>query len=53
MAYFEHVVSFWCPFLDPKLTTYLSNIGVQIILVLELHPPTLPKQEVTNYVSYL
>ena len=25
---FEHV-SFWCPFLDPQLTTYHSNIGVQ------------------------
>ena len=34
---FEHVVqsllkhmSFWCPFVDPHLTTYHSNIGVYI-----------------------
>jgi hypothetical protein len=29
-------MSFWCPFLDPHLTTYHSNMGVQIIIVLEL-----------------
>ena len=43
----------WCPFLDPHLTTYRSNISVQIIVVLELRPPTLPNEEETNYVSYL
>lgn len=52
LANFEHVVqsllqivSFWCMFLDPPLTTYDSNIDsnidVQIIAKLELGPSTL------------
>ena len=32
---FEHM-SFWCPFLDPHLTTCHANIGVQIIAMSEL-----------------
>ena len=34
-------VSLWYPFLDPHLTTYVSNTGVQIIAVLELGTSTL------------
>ena len=37
---FQHM-SFWCPFLDPRLTTYYSNIGVQISVVFELGTSTL------------
>ena len=29
-------MSFWCPFLDPHLTTYHSNIGVHILAMLDL-----------------
>ena len=43
LACFEHVLvlyllehmSFWCPFLDPHLPTYHSNISLQIIGVLK------------------
>ena len=31
----------WCPFLDPRLTTYHSNTWVQIVFVLELDTSTL------------
>ena len=48
LACFGHVVlsllehmSFWCPFFDSHLSTYHSNIGVQIIVVLELGMSTL------------
>ena len=44
---FEHILqpiymSFWCPFLDPLLTTDHSNIGVQIIAMMELGTSILP-----------
>ena len=29
-------MSFWCSFLDPHLTTYLTNRGVQIITNVEI-----------------
>jgi hypothetical protein len=32
--------SSWCPFLDSHLTTYTWNIGIQIIVMLELGTPT-------------
>ena len=34
-------MSFWCPSLDPYITTYHSNICVQIISRLELDTSTL------------
>ena len=34
-------MSFWFPFFDPHLTTHHSNIGVQIIAMLELGTSTL------------
>ena len=37
---FKHK-SFWCPFVDPLLTPYHQNIGVQIIAKLELGTSTL------------
>ena len=37
---FKHK-SFWCPFVDPHLTPYHQNIGVQIIAKLELGMSTL------------
>ena len=41
----------WCLILDPHLTTYHSNIGVHIIVVLELDMPTLYKS-MTNTVTW-
>ena len=48
LTHFEHIrpisfkqISFWCPFLDPHLTTHQSNIGVHMLEVLDLHPSTL------------
>ena len=48
LPYFEHVIMcllntslFWCPFLDPHLTTYHSNIGVHIIAMLDIATSTL------------
>lgn len=38
---FKHMVSFWCLFLDPHLTTYHSNTGAHIIAMLELGTCTL------------
>jgi hypothetical protein len=38
---FKHMIYFWCQFLDPHLTTYNSNVGVQIIVVLEWGTSTL------------
>ena len=40
MIFFKHM-SFWCPFFDSCPTTYHSNIGVQIIAILELDTYTL------------
>ena len=34
-------MSFWYPFLDPQLTTYHSNVGVHIIVVLKSNTSTL------------
>ena len=42
LAYIEDIYSpiqhmpCWCSFLDPHLTTYYSNVGLHIIVVLEL-----------------
>ena len=45
----KHVAFVLCPFLGPHLTTYHSNIGVHIIVVLELGTSTLEFQVyVTN-----
>lgn len=33
---FRHMMPFWCQFLDPHLTTYHSNVGQQIIVVINL-----------------
>ena len=48
LAHSKHVLqslsntkSFWCPFVDPHLTPYHQNIGVQIIAKLELGMSTL------------
>ena len=40
-------MSFWCPFLDPPLTIYHSNIGVQIIVALDIGTSTL---KITNLI---
>ena len=37
----KHMMPFWCPFLDPHLTTYHSNIGFQVIAMLDKHLSTL------------
>ena len=37
---FETHDAFWCPFSDPHLTTYHSNIGVQVIAMLDTHLST-------------
>ena len=37
-------MSFSCPFLDPHLTTFHSNIGVQVIAMLDLGTSTLRVQ---------
>ena len=34
---FKHIMFFWCPFLDPHLTTHHSNIGVHFSGVLDEH----------------
>ena len=55
--YFKHV-SFWWQFLDLHLTTYHSNIGVQIIFVFNLGVSTLTYlhfklsegREICNYI---
>jgi hypothetical protein len=33
-------IIFWCPFLDPHLNTYHSNLAIHITVMLELHTPT-------------
>ena len=39
--YFKHMIYFWGQFLDPHLTSYNSNVDVQIIVVLEWGTSTL------------
>ena len=44
----EHMPLFGCQFLDPHLTVYYSNTGVQIIELLDLSTSTLPYMGLTN-----
>ena len=44
----EHVSLFGYQFLDPHLTSYHSNIGVQNIELLDLSTSTLPYMGLTN-----
>ena len=37
----KHMMHFWCPFLDPHLTTYHSSIGVQVTAILDKNLSTL------------
>ena len=49
---FKHIMPFWCPFLDPHITTHHSNKGVCLRRVTKLGPLTLDVKKSSQFAGF-